>query len=43
MEMPINEKGKTKKLNEERGYQELTLGHMKFEIPIRCPNGDLNI
>lgn len=41
--MPINEKGVTKKPNEETGSQQLSLGHIKFEIPIRYPNGDLNI
>ena len=40
--MPINKKEKTKKPREERGNQELSLGHSKFDIPIRYPNGDLN-
>lgn len=39
--MPMNEKGKTKKTREGRGYQKLSFGHINFEISIRHPNGDV--
>lgn len=34
MEVPLTEKGKTKRMGDGRGYQKLSFGHVKFEISI---------
>lgn len=41
MEVPLIEKGKTQRTREEKGYQQFSFGHMKFEMSIRHPNGDI--
>lgn len=42
MEVPLTEKGKTKRMGDGRGYQ-LSFGHVKFEISIKHSNGDVKL